>query len=77
MDVAKVVSVLAKGKQDLPEIYGVGMVSGGRLPLFLAPTTAGTGSEVTPVAIITTGRRQKPVSVRPFCFLMSRFWTRR
>ena len=77
MDVAKVVSVLAEGKQDLPEIYGVGMVSGGRLPLFLAPTTAGTGSEVTPVAIITTGRRQKQVSVRPFCFLMSRFWTRR
>ena len=59
MDVAKVVSVLAKGTQDLPEIYGVGMVSGGRLPLFLAPTTAGTGSEVTPVAIITTGETTK------------------
>lgn len=59
MDVAKVVSVLAKGEQDLPEIYGVGMVSGGRLPLFLAPTTAGTGSEVTPVAIITTGETTK------------------
>ena len=59
MDVAKVVSVLAKGQQDLPEIYGVGMVSGGRLPLFLAPTTAGTGSEVTPVAIITTGETTK------------------
>ena len=59
MDVAKVVSVLAKGKQDLPEIYGVEMVSGGRLPLFLAPTTAGTGSEVTPVAIITTGETTK------------------
>ena len=59
MDVAKVVSVLAKGQQDLPEIYGVGLVSGGRLPLFLAPTTAGTGSEVTPVAIITTGETTK------------------
>ena len=59
MDVAKVVSVLAKGQQDLPKIYGVGMVSGGRLPLFLAPTTAGTGSEVTPVAIITTGETTK------------------
>ena len=59
MDVAKVVSVLAMGQQDLPEIYGVGKVSGGRLPLFLAPTTAGTGSEVTPVAIITTGETTK------------------
>ena len=59
MDVAKVVSVLARGHQDLSEIYGVGMVSGNRLPLFLAPTTAGTGSEVTPVAIITTGETTK------------------
>lgn len=59
MDVAKVVSVLAKGQQDLPEIYGVGMVSSERIPLFLAPTTAGTGSEVTPVAIITTGETTK------------------
>ena len=59
MDVAKVVSVLAKGLQDLPDIYGVGMVSGERMPLFLAPTTAGTGSEVTPVAIITTGETTK------------------
>lgn len=59
MDVAKVVSVLARGQQDLPAIYGVGLVSGDRLPLFLAPTTAGTGSEVTPVAIITTGETTK------------------
>ena len=59
MDVAKVVSVLARGQQDLNETYGVGMVTGGRLPLFLAPTTAGTGSEVTPVAIITTGETTK------------------
>lgn len=59
MDVAKVVSVLASGKQPLSEIYGVGLVSSPRLPLFLAPTTAGTGSEVTPVAIITTGETTK------------------
>jgi len=59
MDVAKVVAVLLRGEQTLPDIYGVGKVTGGRLPLVLVPTTAGTGSEVTPVAIITTGETTK------------------
>lgn len=59
MDVAKVVAVLLGGEQRLQDIYGVGQISGARLPLVLVPTTAGTGSEVTPVAIITTGETTK------------------
>jgi alcohol dehydrogenase len=59
MDVAKVVAVLLAGDQDLPDLYGVDQVTGGRLPLILVPTTAGTGSEVTPVAVITTGETTK------------------
>lgn len=59
MDVAKVVAALLGGGQSLSEMYGVEQITGGRLPLILVPTTAGTGSEVTPVAVITTGATTK------------------
>jgi len=59
MDTAKLVAVLAGSAQPLAEMYGVGLVTGDRLPLVLAPTTAGTGSEVTPLSIVTTGTNEK------------------
>jgi alcohol dehydrogenase class IV len=59
MDVAKVVATLLGGPQRLSEMYGVDQVRQHRIPLILVPTTAGTGSEVTPVAVITTGETTK------------------
>jgi alcohol dehydrogenase len=60
MDVAKLVAVLAGSTtQTLNDIFGVDLLTGQRLPLVLVPTTAGTGSEVTPVAVITTGETTK------------------
>jgi alcohol dehydrogenase len=65
MDVAKLVAVLAGSEQPLNQIYGIGKVKGARLPLVQVPTTAGTGSEVTNIAIVTTGETTKMGVVAP------------
>ena len=65
MDVAKLVAVLASSPQSLAEIYGIGNVRHPRLPLVQIPSTAGTGSEVTNIAIITTGATSKVGIVAP------------
>jgi alcohol dehydrogenase len=59
MDVAKLIAVLTNSSQEISEIYGIDNVVGDRLPLIQVPTTAGTGSEVTPISIITTGETTK------------------
>lgn len=65
MDVAKVVALLSASDQPLDEVYGVNQARGTRLPLVLVPTTAGTGSEVTAVSILTTGTEEKKGVVSP------------
>lgn len=53
MDLAKVIAVLFPGEQKPHEVIGIGKVSGRNVKLITVSTTSGTGSEVTPIAVLT------------------------
>lgn len=52
LDVAKLVAALLDGKQQIDEVIGIGQLKGRDVLLICIPTTAGTGSEVSPNAIL-------------------------
>ena len=52
IDVAKLVAALTHGKQKTSEVFGINLLAGRLLRLVCLPTTAGTGAEVSPNAIL-------------------------
>ncbi len=52
LDIAKLVAALLKSNQHLESVVGIGLISERKIFLICIPTTSGTGSEVSPNAIL-------------------------
>ncbi|MDQ0898456.1 alcohol dehydrogenase class IV [Paenibacillus sp. V4I7] len=63
LDATKLFSVLLTNPVDLQSIIGTDLVSQPGIPTVLVPTTSGTGSEVTPNAIVTVPEEELKVGV--------------
>ncbi|MFJ4175219.1 iron-containing alcohol dehydrogenase [Microbacterium sp. NPDC089696] len=63
LDAAKLVALLVAHGGTLADYYGENAVPGEVLPLIAVPTTAGTGSEVTPVAVVADTERELKVGI--------------
>jgi alcohol dehydrogenase class IV len=58
MDTAKAVAVMATNAGSIADYQGLGKIPQKGRPIVAVPTTAGTGSEVTPFTIITDTKRE-------------------
>ncbi|VBB07682.1 alcohol dehydrogenase iron-type [Lucifera butyrica] len=63
MDVAKIVAVMLTNAPSLSEILAGAKIEKRGIPAFMVPTTAGTGSEVTPNAIFLVPEKELKIGV--------------
>ena len=69
LDMAKITAVMASNEGPVGKYFGIDLVPNRGLPTILVPTTAGTGSEVTPIVILSDhGEKLKKGVVSPFLF---------
>jgi alcohol dehydrogenase len=67
LDIAKLVAAQLDGEQSLEEIVGIGNLKGRKKRLICVPATSGTGSEVSPNAILVDNQdNQKKGIISPF-----------
>jgi alcohol dehydrogenase len=63
LDAAKLIALLSTHDGPLSRYYGENLVPGPTVPVVALPTTAGTGSEVTPVAVVADPDRDLKVGI--------------
>ena len=69
MDITKTAAIMLTNKGPIGAYFGVNLVPKPGLPIILVPTTAGTGSEVTPIAILSDeGEKLKKGIVSPYLY---------
>jgi alcohol dehydrogenase class IV len=66
LDIAKLVAVQLENEQSLKEYVGIGLLKGRKKKLICVPATSGTGSEVSPNAILVDDDNQKKGIVSPY-----------
>jgi len=52
LDTSKLLAALSYSEQPVHDVFGIGMLTGRKMFLACIPTTAGTGSEVSPNAVL-------------------------
>lgn len=69
IDIAKASAVMATNEGQVAEYFGIDLLPNPGLPTLIVPTTAGTGSEVTPIVILSDeGEKLKKGIVSPYLF---------
>ena len=69
IDIAKAAAIMATNDGSVADYFGIDLVPNRGLPTIIVPTTAGTGSEVTPIVILSDeGEKLKKGIVTPYLF---------
>lgn len=69
IDIAKVAAILVTNEGEIASFVGIDQISKPGLATIIIPTTAGTGSEVTPIAILSDHEEKlKKGLVSPYLF---------
>ena len=67
LDIAKLVAALLGNKQKIEDVFGINNLKSRSLPMICLPTTSGTGSEMSPNAILIDERdHSKKGIISPF-----------